>query len=92
MSVDREELKRMIDNMQEEDTVEVLDFIGYLRMKREREALNKLNVNSFSNDKELIHQIQNSREERKNGQIYDMEQGLKYLHGKLEEFERGQNL
>jgi hypothetical protein len=32
-------LKRMIDIIPEQDVVEVLDFIGYLNMKREREAL-----------------------------------------------------
>lgn len=42
MSVSREELKRIIDQIPEQDFVEVLDFIGYLNMKREREALNNL--------------------------------------------------
>lgn len=89
MTVDREELKRMIDQMHEEDTVEVYDFVGYLRMKREREDLN---VDLFADDKELIDQIKKSREERKNGCIYDKETGLKYLHSKIEDFEHGQNL
>lgn len=42
MSVNREELKRIIDQIPEQDAVEVLDFIGYLNMKRERKALNNL--------------------------------------------------
>jgi hypothetical protein len=36
MSVDREQLKRMIDQIPEQDALEVYDFIGYLNMKRER--------------------------------------------------------
>jgi hypothetical protein len=42
MSVSREEFKRMIDKIPDNDFEEVLDFIGYLNMKREREALNNL--------------------------------------------------
>ncbi|GIP36658.1 hypothetical protein J2TS4_58680 [Paenibacillus sp. J2TS4] len=48
MSVNREELKKMIDHITEQDAVEVLDFIGYLNMKREREALNNLERASVS--------------------------------------------
>lgn len=39
MNVNREELKRLIDSVHEEDTAEIYDFIGYLNMKREREPL-----------------------------------------------------
>ncbi|MBB6669991.1 DUF2281 domain-containing protein [Cohnella nanjingensis] len=42
MSVNREELKRIIDQIPEQDAVEVADFIGYLNSKREREAQNNL--------------------------------------------------
>jgi hypothetical protein len=31
--VNREELKRMIDQIPDQDAVEVLDFIGYLNVK-----------------------------------------------------------
>jgi len=48
MSVSREELKRIIDQIPEQDFVEVLDFIGYLNMKREREALNNLEQASIT--------------------------------------------
>ena len=41
MSVNREELKELIDFIQEEDAVQVYDFIGYLNMKREKKRLNK---------------------------------------------------
>jgi len=92
MSVNREELKQMLDQISEEDAVEVFDFIGYLNMKRERNALHQLSLKSLSEDKELIRQIQKSREDRKNGRIYEQAQGLIYLRDKIEEFEREQNI
>ena len=42
MSVNREELKRMIDKITDQDAVEVHDFIGYLNMKRENDTLKNL--------------------------------------------------
>jgi hypothetical protein len=48
MSVSREDLKRVIDTIPEQDFVEVLDFIGYLNMKREREALDNLEQASIT--------------------------------------------
>ncbi|MFC0271719.1 hypothetical protein ACFFIX_09645 [Metabacillus herbersteinensis] len=93
MSVDREILKRMIDQISEEDAVEVFDFIGYLNMKRGSAiSLHKSDVESLSSDQVLIRQVQKSREERKNGHIYNQEQGLSYLRDKIKEFERGQSI
>ncbi|WP_175637132.1 hypothetical protein [Oceanobacillus sojae] len=48
MSVNREELKRLIDFIHEEDIAEVYDFIGYLNMKREREAIEHMDVDLLS--------------------------------------------
>jgi aspartate carbamoyltransferase regulatory subunit len=42
VSVNREELKRIIDHIPEQDAIKVADFIGYLNARREREALNNL--------------------------------------------------
>jgi hypothetical protein len=42
VSINREELKRIIDHIPEQDAIEVADFIGYLNTKREREALKNL--------------------------------------------------
>lgn len=92
MNVNREELKRLIDFIHEEDTAQVYDFIGYLNVKREREATDQMDLEPFTKDKELIRQVQKSREDRKNGRIYDQEQGLKYLQHKIREFESEQNL
>ncbi len=90
MSVNREELKRMIDQIPEQDAIEVLDFIGYLNMKREREVSEQ--IDALSEDVDLIRQVQKSREDRQAGRIYDQQAGLDYLRMKVEEFERGQRL
>ena len=92
MSVSREELKQLIDFIHEEDAAEVYDFIGYLNMKREREAIDQFDLDLFTEDKELIRQVQRSQKDRTNGRIYNQEQGLKYLQNKIREFESEQNL
>jgi hypothetical protein len=92
MSVNREELKRLIDQIPDQDAAEVLDFIGYLNMKRERKAAEQLDIKQLSTDESLIRQVQKSREDRQAGRIYEQEAGLDYLRAKVEEFERGQSL
>ncbi|SFE28289.1 hypothetical protein SAMN05216238_1128 [Lentibacillus persicus] len=83
MSVNREELKQLIDFIHEDDAPEVYDFIGYLNMKREREAIDQSDLDLFTRDKELIRQVQKSQEDRTSGRIYNQEQGLKYLQNKI---------
>jgi hypothetical protein len=92
MSVNRDELKRMIDQIPDQDAAEVLDFIGYLNLKRERAAAQELDVEQLSTDESLIRQVQQSREDRQVGRVYGQESGLDYLRVKVEEFERGQSL
>ncbi|MCZ8516136.1 hypothetical protein O9H85_27800 [Paenibacillus filicis] len=92
MSVNREELKRLIDYIPEQDAVEVLDFIGYLNMKREREAAQQLDIEALSEDVDLIRQVQKSREDRNSGRVYGQQAGLDYLRVKVEEIERGKSL
>jgi hypothetical protein len=48
VSVNREELKRIIDHIPEQDAIEVADFIGYLNAKRERDALKNLEQASMT--------------------------------------------
>jgi len=80
MSVNREELKRMIDQIPEQDALEVYDFIGYLNMKRERAAWD---VADLADDEDLIRQVQASRDDRKHGRIFAKEAGLDYLRDKM---------
>lgn len=53
MSVNREELKDLIDSIQEEDAVQVYDFIGYLNMKREKETIEQMNLGRHLLEKEI---------------------------------------
>jgi hypothetical protein len=75
----------MIDQIPEQDALEVYDFIEYLNMKREKEAINEMEVEYLSKDEELIRQVKKSREDRRNGRIYSKEQGLEYLRKSFEE-------
>lgn len=92
MGINREQLKRMIDQIPEHDAVKVFDFVGYLNMKREKEMINQLDVEALSKDESLIDQVQKSRDDRNNNLMYSKESGLEYLRSKVKEFERGQNL
>lgn len=84
LSVDREELKRMIDQIPEQDALEVYDFIEYLNIKRKKEAINEMEVEYLAKDDGLIRQVQKSREDRRDGRIYSKEQGLEYLRKSFE--------
>jgi hypothetical protein len=85
LSVNREELKRLIDIIPEQDALEVYDFIEYLNRKRKEESLQQLDIENLKSDENLIRQIENSREDRKNGLFYTKEQGLEYLRKRFEE-------
>lgn len=82
----------MIDRIPEQDAVEVFDLMGYLNMKREKEMINQLDIETLSQDENLIDLVQKSREDRKINLMYSKESGLEYLRSKVKEFERGQNL
>ncbi|MBA9084321.1 ADP-glucose pyrophosphorylase [Fontibacillus solani] len=72
MAVNREELKRLIDQISEQDALQVYDFIGYLNMKREKD-------DTLSEDLDLIRQVQQSREDHEQGRIYGREAGLAFF-------------
>lgn len=92
MSVNREELRRLIEHIPEQDAIEVIDFIGYLNMKREREAAQHLDIEALSIDEDFIRQVQRSREDRNSGRVYDQQSGLDYLREKVGEAEHGEKL
>ncbi|MNZ29322.1 hypothetical protein D3C78_465680 [compost metagenome] len=91
-AVNREELKRLIDQIPEQDALQVYDFIGYLNMKHEKEDTLSVDISSLSEDLNLIRQVQQSREDYEQGRIYGREAGLEYLQAKIKEFEHGQNI
>ncbi|WP_099354384.1 hypothetical protein [Fredinandcohnia onubensis] len=85
MSINREELKRMIDQIPEQDALEVFDFIKYLNKKREKEILNETEIEYLSKDEKLIRQIEKSREDRQNGRVFSKDEGLNYLRERSED-------
>lgn len=88
MSVNREELKRLIDQIPDQDASEVLDFVGFLNMKRKRESAEQLDIELLSQDENMIKQLNQSRLDRQAGRIYEKEAGLDYLRAKVEGFEQ----
>lgn len=42
MSVSKDELKKLIDTIHDQDASEIYDFIGFLKMKREQQELRGL--------------------------------------------------
>lgn len=69
MSIKREEVKRIIDQMPDQDAIEVLDFIGALNLKRE---LQIAQVGQFRSEDEADSGLKYFRakvEEYKHGEI-----------------------
>ncbi|KRE50621.1 hypothetical protein [Paenibacillus sp. Soil724D2] len=92
MRVNREELKRLIEYIPEQDAIEVLDFNCYLNMKRELEDAQKLDIEALSEYVDLMRRVQKSREDRNSGRVYGQQAGLDYLREKVKELERGESL
>ncbi|MGG3963070.1 hypothetical protein [Heyndrickxia faecalis] len=57
----------------------VYDFIEFSTLKRGEQALNEKEVEYLAKDEKLVLQVQQSREDHRNGRIYNKQQGLKYL-------------
>lgn len=83
MTVNRDELKSMIDKIPEKDVLELSNFLDYLNTKREKEQLN-IDVDYLSADESLIDQVMKSRKDRANGRLYTHEAGLSYLQKKAD--------
>ncbi|MNN87582.1 hypothetical protein D3C81_2051560 [compost metagenome] len=54
-----------------------------VNMKREKNAQEQLDLSFLEEDLDLIQQVQQSREDRKQGRIYGKEAGLEYLQAKV---------
>ncbi|MCD8510413.1 MAG: hypothetical protein LRY73_11485 [Bacillus sp. (in: Bacteria)] len=87
MSVNREEIKRLIDRISEKDAKKVLGFLEKLGSRIENQTFSP---SDLSEDKALIDQIIASRKDRESGRIYNKEEGLEYLRENVKGFERKQ--
>jgi hypothetical protein len=48
LSINKDELRKLIETIPEQDAAEVLDFIGYLKMKRDRDSFHELEQASIT--------------------------------------------
>ena len=89
---------QLFDKFKNKEFLEMSDLIQVIQdefnvnVRIEEHSDNGLDIEALAEDANLLHQIQQSRDDRKSGRVYDHQAGLKYLHEKIEEFEREQNL
>lgn len=91
-------VNQLLDKFKHKDTVELSDFVQIMHDEFkvnvwiEEPQDEGVDIHSLAGDADLIRQVGQSREDRKLGRVFDQEAGLEYLHGKVEDFERGQNV
>jgi len=61
-------------------------------MKQQNKSCGQLDIETLAQDQDLVRQIQKSRADRRNGRMYNKEQGLAYLRSQVDAFECGWNL
>ena len=89
---------QLFDRFKHKEMLEMSDLIQVLKDEFnvnvwiEEHNENGLDIESLAEDTNLLHQIEQSRDDRKSGRVYGHQEGLEYLREKLEEFERGQNV
>lgn len=89
---------QLFDKFKHKEILEVSDLIQVLKDEFnvnvwiEEHNTEGLDMRALAEDTNLSHQIEQSRNDRKNGRVYDHQAGIEYLREKIEEFERGQNV
>ena len=89
---------QLFDKFKHKKVLEMSDLIQVIRDEFnvnvwiEEHNHDGLDIKSLAEDANLLHQIEQSRDDRKSGRVYDHQAGLEYLRVKTEEFERGQNV
>lgn len=89
---------QLFDKFKDKEILELSDLVQIIKDEFdvnvwiEKPSDDGLDIESLAEDVNLFHQIQQSREDRKSGKVFDQQTGLEYLRGKVEEFERGQNV
>ena len=84
---------QLFDKFKNKEFLEMSDLIQVIQdefnvnVRIEEHSDNGLNVEALAEDANLLHQIQQSRDDRKSGRVYDHQAGLRYLQEKIEEFE-----
>src|SRR5665647_2045970 len=89
---------QLFDKFEHKEILEMSDLVQVLKDEFnvdvwiEEHNANGLDIGSLAEDTNLFHQIEQSRNDRRSGRVYDHQAGTEYLREKIEEFERGQNV
>jgi hypothetical protein len=89
---------QLFDRFKHKEMLEMSDLIQVLKDEFnvnvwiEEHNADGLDIESLAEDANLLHQIEQSQDDRKSGRVYGHQAGLEYLREKIEEFERGQNV
>lgn len=89
---------QLFDKFKHKEILEVSDLIQVLKDEFnvnvwiEEHNTEGLDMRALAEDTNLSNQIEQSRNDRKYGRVYDHQAGIEYLRKKIEEFERGQNV
>ena len=89
---------QLFDKFKHKEMLEMSDLIQVIQdefnvnVRIEEHIDNGLDIEVLAKDTNLLHQIEQSRDDRKSGRVYDHQAGLKYLREKTEEFELEQNV
>lgn len=89
---------QLFDKFKHKEILELSDLVQAIKDEFdvnvwiEEQNADILDIESLAKDDNLIHQIQQSRNDRESGRVFEQQAGLEYLRQKVEEFERGQNV
>jgi hypothetical protein len=89
--------EQLFEQFKNKDRLQLSDFVQWIEDEFEvnvfiEEPLDDANAKSLAEDPDVIRQIHKSREDRKAGRIFNQENGVEYLRGRIQEFESEQNL
>ncbi len=91
-------INQLFDKFKHKEMLELSDLVQIIKDEFdvnvwiEEQNDDSLDIESLAEDANLVYQIQQSRDDRKYGRVFDQKAGLEYLRGKVKEFERGQNV
>ena len=89
---------QLFDKFKHKEILELSDLVQAIKDEFdvnvwiEEQNADSLDIESLAEDYDLFHQIQQSRNDRESGRVFEQQAGLEYLRQKVEEFERGQNV
>ena len=89
---------QLLDKFKHKEILEISDLVQVIKDEFnvnvwvEEQNDDSLDIEFLAEDIDLLHQIEQSRDDRNSGRVYDHQSGIEYLREKIEEFERGKNV